>query len=172
MTEPFIGQVQTFGFNFAPRGWSLCNGQILSINQNEALFSLLGTTYGGDGRSTFGLPDLRGRAYVGVGSGPGLAPIRWGQKSGRDYATLNATNMPQHKHNINVTSDAADAEDPNGKYLAATSEATYNSTTDNTTMNAAGAMTNNGGGQQFNIENPLHGIYMSIAMTGVYPSRS
>lgn len=172
MTEPFIGQVQTFGFNFAPRGWSLCEGQLLGISQNTALFSLLGTTYGGDGRTTFGLPDLRGRAYVGVGTGPGLAPIRWGQKSGSDYTTLNTAHIPAHKHGINVTSEAADEEDPADNYLAATSEATYKSSTDNSTLNAAGALTNNGGGQQFSIQNPLHGIYMSIAITGIYPSRN
>lgn len=98
--EPFLGQISTVGFNFAPRSWALCDGQLLPISQNTALFSLLGTTYGGDGRTSFGLPDLRGRSAVHVGNGPGLTPMTWGRKSGQENVTLGVRNMPAHNHTI------------------------------------------------------------------------
>ena len=170
--EIYIGQIQTFGFNFAPRGWALCNGQLMSISQNSALFSLLGTTYGGDGRTTFGLPDLRGRAFVGVGRGPGLDDIRWGQNSGVNVRTISVQQMPAHKHTISVNSAAADLADPLNNFVAATSEGTYRDDTGNQTMNAAGAMTNNGGGQEVRVQNPFLGIYVGIALVGIYPSRN
>ena len=92
--DPFIGEIIMFGGNFAPRGWALCNGQLLSISQNSALFSILGTTYGGDGRTTFGLPDLRGRVSMHPGTGPGLSPRSLGQKGGAETETLTTSNMP------------------------------------------------------------------------------
>lgn len=98
MADPFIGEIRLVGFNFAPQGWALCNGQLLQINQYQALFALLSTTYGGDGRTTFGIPDLRGRVPVGVGQGPGLTNITLGQKSGNEAITLNVSNMPAHNH--------------------------------------------------------------------------
>lgn len=98
MSEPFLGEIRAVGFNFAPRGWAQCNGQLLSIAQNSALFSLLGTTYGGDGVQTFALPDLRGRAAVGVGTGPGLSPIVQGQDGGAQQVTLTSLNLPAHTH--------------------------------------------------------------------------
>ena len=97
-TNPMLGSLCTYGFNFAPRGWSLADGQILSIASNTALFSLLGTTYGGDGRVTFALPDLRGRAVVGVGTGPGLTAYRWGQKFGSEQVSLTMAMIPSHGH--------------------------------------------------------------------------
>jgi microcystin-dependent protein len=96
--DPFIGTIATFGFNFAPRSWAFCNGQLLAISGNPSLFSLLGTTFGGDGRTTFGLPDLRGRVAVHPGNGPGLQSIMWGQKSGTNNNTLNINNLPNHTH--------------------------------------------------------------------------
>ncbi|CAB9512708.1 Tail Collar [Seminavis robusta] len=98
MSEPFIGQVVLFAGNFAPRSWAFCNGQLLAISQNSALFSILGTTYGGDGRTTFALPDLRGRVPVSQGTGPGLPPISLGQRRGSNTATLTVNNMPAHNH--------------------------------------------------------------------------
>ncbi|MEM8909888.1 MAG: tail fiber protein, partial [Bacteroidota bacterium] len=114
--EPFIGQIMMFGGNFAPRGWALCNGQLMPISQNQALFSLLGTTYGGDGRTTFALPDLRGRAAMHAGHGPGLTDRRLGQRSGTETNTMNTLQMPSHSHiavvggsvKIQVSANAAD----------------------------------------------------------------
>ena len=100
MSEPFLGQIQMFGFNFAPRGWSTCNGQILPIAQNTALFALLGTTFGGDGRTTFSLPDLRGRDAVHVGTGPGLPTVRWGQRGGTHTYNIAIANLPAHNHTV------------------------------------------------------------------------
>jgi len=101
--DPFIGQIQAFGFNFAPRGWSLCDGQLLAISSNTALFSLIGTAFGGDGRTTFGLPDLRGRTAVHVGRGPGLSNITWGQRGGRENVNLTIQELPAHNHIISTT---------------------------------------------------------------------
>ena len=98
MSEPFIGEIRIFGFNFAPRGWALCDGQLLPISQNSALFSLLGTIYGGDGRTTFALPDLRGRAALHEGTGPGLSPRQLGQRSGSETNTLTVNQLPPHTH--------------------------------------------------------------------------
>jgi microcystin-dependent protein len=98
MAQPFIGEIRVVGFNFAPAGWALCNGQLLSISQNTALFSLLGTAYGGDGRTTFGLPNLQGRAALCQGQGNGLSPYVLGQVGGSEYSTLNFTQMPMHNH--------------------------------------------------------------------------
>jgi len=104
-SEPFLGEICWIGFNFAPRGWALCDGQLLSISQNDALFSLLGTTYGGDGRTTFGLPDLRGRSPIHVGQGPGLSNYQWGQKGGVETVTLTINQMPSHTHAITSPED-------------------------------------------------------------------
>jgi microcystin-dependent protein len=101
--DPFIGQLMLFAGNFAPRGWAFCNGQLLPINQNTALFSLLGTTYGGDGRNTFGLPDLRGRVPIGMGQGPGFANIQQGEMAGSPTVTLTSAQMPAHNHAVDMS---------------------------------------------------------------------
>jgi len=98
--EPFLGQIQPFGFNFAPRGWAKCDGQLLPISTYSALFSLIGTTFGGDGRTTFGLPDLRGRSIVHIGNGPGLSSISWGQRGGVENIYITQANMPSHSHSL------------------------------------------------------------------------
>jgi microcystin-dependent protein len=165
--EPFIGQIQAFGFNFAPRGWAQCHGQLLSISANTALFSLLGTTFGGDGRTTFGLPDLRGRSIVGMGNGPGLSNISWGEKGGAENHTLTVGQMPAHTHNIGVNSAAGEEADPTGKHIANRAD----SFAEDANGNLA-APSNTGGGQSFSIRNPFLGINVCIALTGVYPSRS
>ena len=118
MSEPFLGEIRLFGFNFAPRGWSFCTGQLLPISQNSAVFSLLGTTFGGDGRTTFGVPDLRGRVAIGVGQGPGLSDRRWGQRGGAETTTLNVNQMPNHRHHIFVVDEDGDSESPVDKTLA------------------------------------------------------
>lgn len=187
MASPFLGQIQMFGFGFAPRGWALCDGQLLPISSNTALFSLLGTTFGGDGRTTFALPDLRGRSAVHVGNGPGISTISWGEKAGREDVTLTVATMPSHNHlaTNNLTtaagasSDDADGTGPSGALLGTTEDDVYSSGTADSTMNAAAAQTsgtvtvqNTGGNQPFNIRNPFLGIYHCIALTGVYPSRN
>ena len=175
-SEPFIGQIQTFGFNFAPRGWAHCNGQLLSIASNTALFSLLGTTFGGDGRTTFALPDLRGRAAVHPGSGPGLSNITWGQRGGSETRILSVSNLPSHNHTatLHATSTNGNQTGPANHILANDPrEDQYSNGAPNVTMNAASvAVGNTGGGQSFSIRDPYLGIYHSIALTGVYPSRN
>lgn len=113
MSEPFLAEIRPFAFNFAPRGWALCDGQLLPINQNQALFSLLGTTYGGDGRITFALPDLRGRSPMHLG-----AVYSLGVKSGADNTTLNSNQLPTHNHFFMATTTAADSPGPEGNLLA------------------------------------------------------
>jgi microcystin-dependent protein len=105
--DPFIGEIRLMGFPFPPKGWQFCQGQLLPINQNQALFSLLGTTYGGNGTTTFGLPDLRGRVVLGVGSGPGLSPYIWGQQGGTEAVALTPAQMPPHGHTFTGTIQAA-----------------------------------------------------------------
>jgi len=164
---PFLGQIQAFGFNFAPRGWAKCEGQLLSIAQYNALFSLLGTMYGGDGRTTFGLPDLRGRSIVGTGNGPGLSTITQGEKGGAENHTLTVGQMPSHTHNVGVNTAAGEEANPNGKHIAGI--------TDGFAENANGnlaAPASQGGNQSFGIRSPFLGIEVCIALEGVYPSRN
>ncbi|WP_322054237.1 phage tail protein [Paraburkholderia bannensis] len=107
MSDPYLGEIRMAGFNFAPQGWAFCQGQLMSLAQNQALFALLSTTYGGDGRQTFGLPDLRGRSPVGFGQGPGLSSIELGQAAGTETVTLNQNQLPMHTHAVTVTPPAA-----------------------------------------------------------------
>ena len=178
--NPFIGEVVMFGGNFAPRGWAFCNGQLLSIAQNTALFSILGTTYGGDGRSTFALPDLRGRTPIHPGSGPGLTPYRLGQKGGVEDHTLTINEMPTHNHlaasdtTVHV-GDTGGEDDPDGNFLGEgsiyTATATGN-TLNGGAMTTSSAMENTGGGQSFNIMKPFGTANYIIALVGAYPSRN
>ena len=120
--DPFIGELRLFGFNFAPRGWALCQGQLMSISQNTALFSLLGTMYGGNGQTTFGLPDLRGRTALGFGQGPGLSPYDQGQPGGAEQVTLLAGQLPPHNHTVSASS-AATGKNPANSFPAYTADA-------------------------------------------------
>src|SRR6266576_782954 len=114
MAEPFLGEVKIISWNFPPKGWTFCNGQLLPINQNTALFSILGTTYGGDGRVTFGLPDLRGRAPIGAGQGPGLTNITLGETAGTENVTLQSSQMPAHTHLVAASQNATATSPANG----------------------------------------------------------
>jgi microcystin-dependent protein len=169
--EPYIGQIQTFGFNFAPRGWALCNGQIMSIAQNTALFSLLGTTYGGNGQTTFALPDLRGRFPVHQGQGPGLSPYQLGQISGTETTTLIATNLPAHTHTFQLqAAEEGTSETPQGNYIAGSGANGFAAA-----PNVAMANTNvgiTGNNQPFSILNPYLCINFCIALEGIFPSRN
>lgn len=174
--DPFIGEVKLFAGNFAPRGWAFCEGQLLPISQNSALFSILGTTYGGDGRTTFALPDLRGRVAIGPGHGPGLSAYREGQKGGQEHVTLTVSQMPSHNHVVNQKAVAAlgDSNDPTGRTLANTGDFDneYSSATPDTNMSPNSILVGHAGGNQSH-ENrqPFLAIYYIIALQGIFPSR-
>ncbi len=174
MSDPFIGEIQTFGFNFAPRGWATCEGQLLAISSNTALFSLLGTTYGGDGRTTFGLPDLRGRSIVGQGTGPGLPTIRWGEKGGSINATLtNANQLPAHNHVVKIPVNTGGGEESiaQNSYISNHAGAFNENPTASSFLGSA-TSENTGGSAPIPIRNPFLGMYVCIALVGVFPSRS
>ncbi|MEM0519600.1 MULTISPECIES: phage tail protein [Aequorivita] len=169
--EPFLGQIQAFGFNFAPRGWAHCNGQLLAISQNTALFSLLGTIYGGDGRTTFALPDLRGRAGLHFGQGPGLSDIRIGERGGVENHTLTTAQMPSHNHTVAPGGkEEGNSDNPDGRYVAGDGTSSFGDTSDISL--GASPSTFTGGGQSFGVRDPFLGINFCIALQGIYPSRS
>ena len=172
MSEPFIGEIRAFGFQFTPRGWASCDGQLLAISSNDALFSLLGTTYGGDGRTTFGLPDLRGRTPLHQGSGPGLTTRQIGSKSGSETNTLTVNNLPAHGHSFAppCNSGPGNTDTAVGSFPAQTAEDNYNSAS-NSAM-GAGNTGNTGGSQPVNNMQPSLAINFCIALFGIYPSRN
>jgi microcystin-dependent protein len=172
---PFIGQIQTFGFSFPPRGWALCQGQLLPISSYSALFSLLGTTFGGDGRSTFGLPDLRSRSIVGVGNGPGLDTISWGERGGNSQTYLTQSSMPAHSHVEQIAvndQDGATGDDPKNAFIGNPGTFAFNAAPSPSAFLGAGSTGITGGSQPFNSRNPFLGMYVSIALDGLYPSRN
>jgi microcystin-dependent protein len=160
-----------FAGNFAPRGWALCDGQLLAISQNDALFSLFGTNYGGDGRTTFGLPDLRGRVPLHMGSGPGLSPRTIGAKSGSESVTLVTTQLPSHTHPLQGSTDSATTPDPSGNVFARSSGDAYGSEFSASNMSPA-AVGNSGGSQAHSNMQPWLAINFILALVGVFPSRS
>ncbi len=170
----YIGEIRMFGGNFAMRNWAFCNGQLLPISGNSALFSLIGTIYGGDGRTTFALPDLRGRIATHSGTGPGLSPIKQGARSGHETVTLTLSNIPSHSHaaTLNATAAPAAGANPSNKQLAAATTYADHSGTNIAMYNQSVIVGNTGGGQNFNIRNPYLGIQFIICLYGVFPSRS
>ncbi|MGJ8695238.1 MAG: phage tail protein [Verrucomicrobiaceae bacterium] len=171
MSEPYVGQIQTFGFSFAPAGWALCNGQILSIGQNTALFSLLGTTYGGNGETTFALPDLRGRMPMHYGNGPGLTGRQIGLKSGFETHQLSVGEMPNHFHTRTVTSAVGDATSPIGAVPATANDGESNYSTATSGLSTVNGNAN-GGSQAHNNMPPYLAINFSIALVGIFPSQN
>ncbi len=190
-TEPFIGEVKIFGFNFAPRGYMTCQGQILSIAQNTALFSLLGTTYGGNGQTTFALPNLQGRFPIGQGQGPGLPSYSMGEVAGAPTVSLQLANLPAHTHAVTnnivvklpVNGDGASSKTPVGKYPAITGAGNIYATVPTIASgNRAYAgdlettgtvlLNNAGGNVPFDIMNPFIAMNYSIAVEGIFPSRN
>ncbi len=169
---PFLGQLQAFGFNFAPRGWAKCEGQLLAISQYNALFSLLGTMYGGDGRTTFGLPDLRGRSIVGIGTGPGLSNIRQGEKGGAENANLTINNLPNHNHSVKVAVNTDPGSEAASTGILASRAGGYAEDPTSGAVLGGVSETSVGGSQPFNIRSPYLGIEVCIALEGVYPSRN
>ena len=164
MAEPFLAEIRIVSFNFAPRGWAFCNGQLLPINQNQALFSLLGTTYGGDGRVNFALPELRGRTASHVS---GAHPL--GQRSGEESHTLSIAEMPQHTHFQAATSQSANQATPGGNVLASTASNIYGSPSGVGALNA-GSITNTGGSQAHENMQPYLTLNFCIALQGIFPS--
>lgn len=172
--EPFLGQIMLVPYNFAPRGWAFCDGQLLPIAQNTALFSLLGTTFGGDGRTTFGLPDLRGRVAIGEGTGAGLTPQRLGERSGAETHTLSVSQIPSHNHavSIPVSEDDADQGEAAGKFLA-NGTFYHNDIGDNVHYgNGPIATSFTGAGNPVTNMQPTLCLHYIIALVGVFPSRS
>ena len=174
MSEPFIGQLMLVPYNFAPRGWALCNGQLLQISQNTALFSLLGTTYGGDGVKTFALPDLRGRVPVSSGQGPGLSNYDLGAQLGYESVTLTSQQIAQHSHPVNVVGASAGTSGrPVNNFLAQSQGGAIYSAgpSDGATMNSA-TIGLGGGNQPHENRQPTLVLNWIIALEGIYPSRS
>ena len=169
MSEPFLGEIYLVAFNFSPRGYAFCAGQILPIAQNTALFSLLGTTYGGNGTTTFALPDLRGRVPVGRGQGPGLSNVNLGEVGGSENQTLTQNQMPAHGHQAAATQAAGTTTRPSGKVPAA-GAAVYGD--DGGVTMAPGFIKNTGGSQPFATRPPYLGLNYVIAIEGIYPSRN
>ncbi|MEL6391415.1 MAG: tail fiber protein [Bacteroidota bacterium] len=181
MPDFYLGQIILGAWSFAPRGTAFCNGQLLAISSNEALFSLLGTNYGGDGRTTFGLPDLRGRVPVHFGQGPGLSNRPLGQKSGTEFNRLAVAQLPAHGHGlatgsvaIPVSTEDADQDEANGHFLA--NGQFYHAAADGIygggAINLQGDTTLAGGGQDINNMQPALALNYVIALQGIYPSRN
>ena len=187
MSTPFLAEIKLFAGNFAPKGWALCQGQILPIQQNTALFSLLGTAFGGNGQTTFALPDLRGRAPLGWGQGPGLQNYTLGQQAGAETATIALSQMPAHTHTASIgTLGIAAASTPGNKQSPANAvpaaeavgvTATYSTAVPDVKMAAAAlsgapAVVATGGGQPTSIMQPYVTLTFIIAITGIFPSRN
>jgi microcystin-dependent protein len=178
MATPYLGEIRMFGGNFAPFGWQMCNGQLLAISQYTALFAILGTNFGGNGVTTFGLPDMRGRVPVNQGQGPGLSSYVVGEQTGTENVTLLQNQMPTHTHLVGCDNNSADSTqyDPTNNYVCAQPGAQGGGTplysaTSNATMNPA-MITPAGGSQPFSIIQPILCVTFIIAMNGIFPSRN
>jgi len=176
MSEPFVAEIRVFGFNFAPVGWALCNGRIMSISQNTALFSLLGTTYGGDGISTFALPNLQGAAPLGADQGPGLSPRYIGETGGESAVALTTNQLPAHFHFVQCDSKAdGNSNSPAGAYFVASraraTSSGYQTAAPSVAM-SPDAVGSTGGSQSHNNMPPYLGLNFCIALQGIFPSRS
>ena len=176
--DPFLGQIVMFGGNFAPRDWAFCDGQLLPINSNQALFSILGTIYGGDGRTTFALPDLRGRVPVHMGTGPGLQPADIGKRAGQETVTLTVLNLPSHNHAataaVAVASGAGSTDEAAGAILTNTGNNFYAAagTADGHLGGVTAATANTGNNAPVNNMQPYLVVNFCIALQGIFPSRS
>lgn len=168
MSDPFLGEIKLWALNYAPRGWALCNGQLLPINQNQALFAILGTTYGGNGQTTFALPDLRGRSPVHVGNG-----VTLGQSAGEENHTVTTTEMPAHMHMVSGSSAVANQKAVTGNIWADPGDSTvmpYSNSAPNTVMHA-GSMSSAGGSQPHTNMQPYLTLNFCIATMGIFPTR-
>ena len=173
MADPFVAEIRIFPFNFAPKGWAWCDGQLLPLSQNTALFSLLGTTYGGDGKSNFALPDLQGRAAMHPGQGPGLSLHDLGETGGSETVTLLESEIPAHAHVMRAVSQPGDLADPIGRSIARASSGNpfQTVTNSNVVQKAPEALAPAGGDQPHNNLMPFLTFYFCIALQGVFPPR-
>jgi len=179
MSDPFLGEIRMTGFNFAPVGWALCNGQTLSISQYSALFALLGTTFGGNGTTTFNLPNLQGRVPIHQGSGAGLSVYVMGEAGGAENVTLLSDQMPVHNHLVNVNNVAGNSADPTGKILAETADGSrppvltqsYTSNSATGTLAPTAVAAAGGNLPHANLQ-PFLTVNFIIALVGIFPSRS
>jgi microcystin-dependent protein len=171
MADPFVAEIRIVGFNFAPTGWALCNGQLMPISQNTALFSLLGTQYGGDGKTTFALPNLQGRVPIHAGQGPGLTDRAIGESGGAATVTLTAAEMPSHSHAIATTSAPADRSNPASSRFAAPADSVYTAQAANTATHPS-TVGSDGGNQPHNNLQPFLVLNFVIALQGIFPPRS
>jgi microcystin-dependent protein len=165
MSEPFLGEIKVISWTFPPKGWALCNGQLLPINQNQALFALLGTTYGGDGRVNFGLPNLQGRVPIHMGGGFVL-----GEQGGETAHTLNVSELPAHTHLVTTGASAADQTSPAGNYVAPSARAGFAPSPNGVLL--AGSVSSVGGGQPHENLSPYLVLNFVIALQGIFPSQS
>ena len=165
MSEPFLAEIKIISWNYAPKGWAFCNGQLLPINQNQALFSLLGTTYGGNGQTTFGLPDFRGRAPIHTS---GNFPL--GQKGGEEAHTVTMSELPQHTHQVNASTTPGTVNVPTGGFLANSNVSPYR-TTANTTFSPQ-MVSNVGGSQTHENRQPFLVLNFVVALQGIFPSQN
>lgn len=172
MSEPYLAEIRIMGFNFPPRGWAQCDGQILPIAQYQSLYSLLGTVYGGDGRTTFALPDLRGRTPIHVGSNNNNATSHaLGSRGGEEKHTLTTSEIPAHRHNVQASSDPADQNDPTDRVLAQATFPIYRGLDNAVALHPLGVATNSGGQGVENLQ-PFLSLNFVIALTGTYPPRN
>ena len=167
MSTPFIAEIKIISWNFAPKGWAFCNGQFLPINQNQALFSILGTTYGGNGQTTFALPDLRGRAPLHFGDG-----LTEGERAGEEAHTLNMNEMPLHTHQLTASSSDGDSIDPTGRLLAREVGKTYITALQSPVTLSPESVTSVGGSQPHQNMMPFLTLNLVIALQGIFPSRN
>ena len=172
MAEPFIGEIRMFAGSFAPRSWAFCDGQLLAISQNEALFSLFGTTYGGDGRTTFGLPDLRGRIPIHFGQGPGLSQRRLGEKEGTEVETLALDHTPVHSHRFQASAEGANLASPQGAVPAQSALVDAYIQEEASAGLSTAALGTAGDSQSHNNLQPFLCINFIVALSGIYPPRN
>ncbi len=170
MSEPFIGEVRMFAGNFAPRGWALCDGQILAIQENSALFALVGTLYGGDGRTTFALPDLRGRAPMHAGSGAGLTTRSLGDRAGAEEVALSVEELPAHAHDVSCSGSSGTCQTPVGHVPAEQPDRAY--VPEGSEQMASTTILETGGGEGHDNVQPSLVLNFIIAVEGTFPSRS
>jgi microcystin-dependent protein len=176
-SQPYLGAIFLFAGSFAPRNYMLCQGQLLNISQYAALFAILGTTYGGNGSTTFGLPDLRGRAPIGDGTGPGLSAVTLGQKSGANTVTLLTTNLPAHTHALNASNQPGVQVAATNNLIATTQDSNFNTLNSfnpapSNAVMAPASIGMTGGSVPLNIQNPILGLNYIIAISGLFPSRN
>jgi len=172
MSNPYLGEIRLVGFNFGPRGWAICAGQLLPISQNDALFALIGTTYGGDGQNTFQLPDLRGRLPINQGQGPGLSNYVLGQRAGTESVTLISQQIPQHSHVVNAASTGTRSSNPSANLLGSGEADIYTHDNANGVLMSPSTIAPSGGSQPHENMQPYLCVNFIIALEGVFPSRN